>query len=81
MGNRWISALIKTIITLVIVHIILLIVGWLWGNQIGWFDWTYVWAHWHTFTEICIAVVALLGLYFGIYAFCTKDTDQIDMKK
>lgn len=81
MNNRWINALVKTIITVVVIHAIMLVLGAMFGNQIGWFDYPMVWAHWHSSGDISIGIVCLLVLYFGIYACCTKGCNRIESEK
>ena len=81
MENRWGNALIKTLIVVVILHVIMLIAGWLWGTELGWFGIPMIWAHWHSWGDILLSVVVLVGLYFGIYFLGTdKGDDYLDVR-
>lgn len=71
MRNRWVEALVYTLITLGVVHVLLLIIGILFGNQIGWFGLRMVWAHWENTISGWIAVALGVVLYFVIYSLCT----------
>lgn len=76
MGNRLVSALLKTLVVLGIVHIIMLIIGLIWGNNYGWFGLRMVWPHWHTSMGITTGIVGSLILYIIIYLFFTGERDD-----
>lgn len=75
MKSRWGQACIYTLVTLGVAHVLLLILGLLFGKQIGWFGLKMIWAHWEGTVSAWIAVGIGVILYFCIYAFCTKDND------
>lgn len=78
MKNRWINALVKTLVTIVVIHAIMLVLGVVFGTQIGWFNIPMIWAHWHTNGNITTGIVGLIILYFGIYFFGTRGCDCIE---
>lgn len=71
MGNRWMDALVKTLITLVVVHVLLLVLGMIFGNRIGWFGLRMLWPHWQGTVSAWISIGLAVLVYFGIYALCT----------
>ena len=79
MRNRWINALVKTLVTVVVLHVIFLIGGWLFGNEIGWFNMSMIWAHWHQASDITLGLIGVVLLYCGIYAWGT-DGCEIESK-
>ena len=63
MSNRWVNALVKTIVLLVIVHVIVWIVS-LFGVGMLWAHWTSIWG-------AIITIVCTIIAYFVIYAYFT----------
>ena len=80
MKNRWLRALIRTVVFLAAAHVVFLILGFLFGKQIGIFHWPMVWAHWSdgAFTSTT-GIVSAVVLYFIVYSFFTgSDSRGID---
>lgn len=78
MKNRWVNALVKTVIFLVIVHIIFLILGFFFKTDIGIFNLPMVWAHWSdNYRDATIGVIAAVVVYFIIYFFFTKPEEEL----
>lgn len=73
MGNRWVRALVKTLIVLLIVHVVLLLLGFLFGTRIGWFGLPMIWPHWHSAWESILAIIAGVILYGCIYVWFTEE--------
>ncbi|NLD20591.1 MAG: hypothetical protein GX663_10195 [Clostridiales bacterium] len=76
MENRWMNAFVKTIITIVVLHILFLILGLYAGSGIGWFGWPMIWPHWHGGLNATLAIIAGIVLYFAIYAFWSGRADR-----
>lgn len=74
MSNRYINACVKTLITLVCLHIIFLIGGFLFGKQIGFLNLPMIWTHLESGIGILISLVLSVALYCSIFTFCTDDT-------
>lgn len=82
MGNRWLNALIKTVIFLIAAHIILVIWGLFAGGEVNLFGLRVFWAHWTGgWTNACISIILTIITYFIIYFFFTRNTsDHIEEK-
>lgn len=80
MRNRWLNALIKTIIFWIASHIVFQILGFFIRTDVGIFNLPMMWAHWSdNYGDMTIGIIATIILYFVIYFFFTgKDTEQIE---
>ncbi|NLG03032.1 MAG: hypothetical protein GX567_04245 [Clostridia bacterium] len=80
MRNRWLSALIKTLIVLLVAHIIFLLFGFFIRTDIGIFNLPMVWAHWtDNWRDVWFGLIGTAILYFVIYGLFTKGSpDQIE---
>jgi len=68
MRNHWLSALIKTIIFLVIVHAIFLLLGIFVRPGIGMFGLPMIWAHWtDSWRDAAIGMIATVVIYLIIF--------------
>lgn len=77
MNIRWVNALVKTIIVLVIGHIIFLGLGYVFPLDIGIFHLPMLWAHWtDSYTELIIGLILTIPLYLIIYFFFSMGTDE-----
>lgn len=77
MRNRWVNALIKTALFLIIAHIILMFLGFFIRTDIGIFNLPMIWAHWSdNWLDATIGMVLTVIVYFIIYAFFTNDTHE-----
>lgn len=77
MENRWLNALIKTAILLVIAHIIFLLLGFLIPADIGMLNLPMVWAHWtDSYLDLAIGLVATVIVYLVIYYFFTGNRQE-----
>lgn len=73
MKNRWISALIKTVVFLIAAHIILMFLGYFIQTDIGIFNLPMIWAHWSdNWLEATIGMILTVIVYFIVYAFFTN---------
>jgi hypothetical protein len=73
-GNRFVDAIIKTIILIVLLHILIIAAGFVGGTTIGIAGLKVFWLH-LTATSINNNVIALIGLviaYIGVFQFLTK---------
>lgn len=74
MEKRWVNALVKTIIFLVIVHVIFLGLGYFFKTDVGIFNLYMVWAHWSDgWINATIGIAATIITYFVIYFCFTHD--------
>lgn len=71
MRNRWVDALVITLVALLVSHVLMLVLGAIWGTQIGWFGFEMIWPHWETVGRGILAAIVLIVGYFCIYAWCT----------
>ena len=77
MRSRWGSALIKTILFLIIAHIILMFLGYFIRTDIGIFNLSMIWAHWSdNWVEATIGLILTVIVYFIIYAFFTNSARE-----
>ena len=71
-SNRWLDALIKTVIFLIVVHIILWIIGMFMGTGAGVGGLNFLWPHWTTGGgNTIISIIILIVIYFIVYYFFT----------
>lgn len=80
MRNRWLSALVKTLVVLLVAHIIFLLFGYFIRTDIGIFGFPMIWAHWtDNWRDLWIGLIASVVVYFVIYSLFTRGShDQID---
>ncbi len=72
MENRWVNALVKTLIFLAIAHVILLILGLFIRTDVGVFGIPMIWAHWSDgWITATIGLVATAITYAIAYFCCT----------
>ena len=64
MSNRWINALVKFIIVIVIAHVVVLLFGFFGGS-----GYSMLWPHLNSWGSAIISVIAAVALYFIIYAW------------
>lgn len=77
MQNRWLNALFKTFLVLIVAHVLLLILGLFWGGVQSMLGLPVFWAHWSGgIGSSFLAVILLVLLYFVIYAFFTNSYDK-----
>ena len=70
--NRWIDALIKTLIFLVVFHVLLLISGWFFGPNIVLFGLSLFWPHLTSgWINLILSIVITIVLYLIVYNFFT----------
>ncbi len=68
MRSRWVTALIRTLIFLVVAHVVFLILGPIFNADIGMFRLPMIWAHWtDSWIDICIGLIASVIVYLIIY--------------
>ena len=71
-NHRWLSALMKTIILLVVFHVVVVGFGLLFGTRVNIFGLRMFWPHWTSnWMNATIAVIGGVIIYFGIYSFFT----------
>ncbi len=82
MRNRWLDALIKTLVILLISHIIFLLFGYFIRTDIGIFNFPMLWAHWSdNWRDACIGIIGTIILYFVVYfLFSRRSQDYLDME-
>lgn len=74
MGNRWLKALIYTLIFWVLSHAVFLGIGYFTGPEIGMFYLPMWWAHWTGgVLDAVIGIILFIIQYFIIYFLCTRD--------
>lgn len=74
MKNRWLVALIYTLIFLIVSHIVFFLIGFITKNDIGIFNLPMVWAHWSdSVVEAIIGLILSVAVYFIIYACFTRN--------
>ncbi len=82
MRSKWVNALIRTIVVLVIAHVVLLFLGYFFKADVGWFGMPMIWAHWSDNWMDSILGLALgVAVYLAIYFFFTPDTEQIEEQR
>lgn len=73
MINLWLDALIKTLIFLVIIHVVLLLLGSFIRTDIGIFNLPMLWAHWSdNWIDAVIGLIATGIIYLIIYCSARK---------
>ena len=73
-ANRYLDALIKVIILIVIIHLISLGIAAMSGTVVGLGGLKVLWPHISSgFPNTLIALVVAVAAYFGIWKFYTKD--------
>lgn len=79
MRNRWLDALIKTLIFLVIAHIVFLFLGYFIRTDIGIFNFPMIWAHWSdNWATRIIGLIAAVIIYFVVYSKFTGNERSSD---
>ncbi len=80
MRNRWVNALIKTLILLIAVHVVLLIIGYFTGPDRGVFNLPMIWAHWSDgYLDATTGIISTIVLYFIIYILFTgRNRERMD---
>lgn len=73
MRNLWVNALVKTLIFLVIIHVVLLLLGNFFRTDIGIFNLPMLWAHWSdNWVDAIIGLIATGIIYLIIYCSTKK---------
>ncbi len=71
--SRWLNALIKTAIFIVVAHIIFLILGYFIRTDIGIFNMPMWWAHWSdNVRDAIFGIILTVISYFVIYSCFTR---------
>ena len=65
-----------TIITLIVVHIILLILGAFIGTNTGFWGLSMLWPHWHSLGKAIVSIIATIILFFIIYLFVNSKSNS-----
>lgn len=72
-GNRYVDALIKTLLLLVIIHIILILIGFFGATTVGFAGLKVFWPHLTSgIAGQLTSLVVAAAVYFGIWRYFTK---------
>jgi protein-S-isoprenylcysteine O-methyltransferase Ste14 len=77
MNHRWLNALVKTIILLVVFHVVVVVLGVFFGTNINIFGLRLFWPHWTSnWMNVIIAIIGGVIIYFSIYGLFTKEENH-----
>lgn len=79
-NNRWLNALVKTIILLVVFHVVIVVSGLFFATNVNIFGLRVFWPHWTSnWINAIIAIIGGVIIYFGIYGLFTgKENHSIE---